>query len=374
MPAPDPLDEYPIHQAPLSMRQPASSDRNFYDRCIMHCFSPDGSVLLMTGVGVYPNLGVMDAYATVRRGMTQVSVRASDPIGPDRMVQEVGPIRIEVLEPLRRLRAVCDAPERGLAFDLTYQATYEALEEPLHIMRAGSRVILEGCRFVQLGTWEGVITMQGEDIPVTPGQWRGDRDRSWGIRPVGEAEPAGRPVRHPDAGIWWVWAPLHLPAGGLMVVAQEDMAGQRSLNQAVRLAPLTAGGAEEQLGWPRFEMTYRPGTRYPQRATIQMATADGTAVAAEVEPVNGISLNIGCGYGADPEWAHGQWKGEGWVDSSVYDLADPEVAARSSFSLIDHVAKVRVGDQEGMGIFEHGCLGRHDPSGFMGWESMGPAL
>ena len=374
MPVPDPLDEYPIHQAPLSMRQPATSDRNFYDRCIMHCFSPDGSVLLMTGVGVYPNLGIMDAYATVRRGMTQVSVRASDPIGSDRMVQEVGPIRIEVLEPLRRLRAVCDAPERGLAFDLTYQATCEALEEPLHIMRAGSRVILEGCRFVQLGTWEGVITMRGEDITVTPGQWRGDRDRSWGIRPVGEAEPAGRPVRHPDAGIWWVWAPLHLPSGGLLVVAQEDMAGQRSLNQAVRLAPLTPGGAEEQLGWPRFEVDYRPGTRYPERATIHMTTPDGTAVAAEVEPVNGISLNIGCGYGADPEWAHGQWRGEGWVDSSIYDLADVEVAARSSFSLIDHVAKVRVGDEEGMGIFEHGCLGRHDPSGFKGWESMEPAL
>ena len=374
MPVPDPLDEYPIHQAPVSMRQPATSDRNFYDRCIMHCFSPDGSVLLMTGVGVYPNLGVMDAYATVRRGMTQVSVRASDPIGSHRMVQEVGPIRIEVLEPLRRLRTVCDAPDRGLAFDLTYEATYEALEEPLHIMRAGARVILEGCRFVQLGTWEGVITLQGEDIPVTPGQWRGDRDRSWGIRPVGESEPPGRPLRHPDAGIWWVWAPLHLPTGGLMVVAQEDTAGQRSLNQAVRLAPLSAGGAEEQLGWPRFEMTYRPGTRYPERATIHMATPDGTAVAAEIEPVNGVSLNIGCGYGADPEWAHGQWKGEGWVDSSVYDLSDPEVAARSSFSLIDHVAKVRVGDQEGMGIFEHGCLGRHDPSGFEGWESMEPAL
>ena len=56
------------------------------------------------------------------------------------------------------------------------------------------------------------------------------------------------------------------------------------------------------------------------------------------------------------------------------ELPVPEVAARSSFSLIDNVAKVRVGDQEGMGIFEHGCLGRHDPSGFEGWESMEPAL
>ncbi|MHB1924538.1 MAG: hypothetical protein ACYCSJ_07600 [Acidimicrobiales bacterium] len=374
MPVPDPLDEYPIHQAAVSMRQPATSDRNFYDRCIMHCFSPDGSVLLMTGVGIYPNLGVMDAYATIRRGPTQISVRASDPLGPDRLAQVVGPIRIEVVEPLRRLRAICDAPERGLAFDLSYEATTEALEEPLHVMRSGGRVILEGRRFVQLGTWQGSISMEGEDMTVTAGHWLGDRDRSWGIRPVGEAEPTGRPLRHPDAGIWWVWAPLHLPTSGLMVVAQEEMDGHRSLNQAVRFGTLASGGGEQQLGWPRFQIRYRPGTRHPDRVSVQMTGADGTPVEAQIVPVNGISLNIGCGYGADPEWTHGQWKGEGWVDSSRYDLSDPDVVARSAFSLIDHVATVRIGDEEGMGIFEHGCLGRHDPSGFAGWESMEAGL
>lgn len=30
---PVPLDEYPIHQVPLSLEQMASSDRNAYDRC-----------------------------------------------------------------------------------------------------------------------------------------------------------------------------------------------------------------------------------------------------------------------------------------------------------------------------------------------------
>ena len=29
---PDPLDEYPIHQVPLSMARTETSDRNFYDR------------------------------------------------------------------------------------------------------------------------------------------------------------------------------------------------------------------------------------------------------------------------------------------------------------------------------------------------------
>ena len=30
----DPLDELPIHQAPLPMRYVTTSDRHFYDRCI----------------------------------------------------------------------------------------------------------------------------------------------------------------------------------------------------------------------------------------------------------------------------------------------------------------------------------------------------
>ena len=68
---PSPLDEYPIHQAPLSMRHVATSDRNFYDRCIFQAHDRTGDVLLITGLGVYPNLGVIDAFAVVRRGDIQ---------------------------------------------------------------------------------------------------------------------------------------------------------------------------------------------------------------------------------------------------------------------------------------------------------------
>ena len=241
MSVPDPLDEYPIHQAPLSMRFPTTSDRNFYDRCIMHCFSPDGSTYLITGVGVYPNLGVIDAYATARHGDTQVAVRASDALGRDRMSQTVGPIRIEVEEPLRRLRTVCEGD--ALAFDLVYDAASEAFEEPRHLMWSGNRVTLDGCRFVQTGRWTGTVSIQGQDIQAggTAGEaWSGDRDRSWGIRPVGEAETPGRSFRDPAAGIWWCWVPLRFEDHTIMVIAQEDVRGRRTLTEAVRAAKIRA--------------------------------------------------------------------------------------------------------------------------------------
>ncbi|MFD4183913.1 hypothetical protein ACFWPB_22890, partial [Rhodococcus sp. NPDC058514] len=75
---PVPLDEFPVHQAPLSMAHVATSDRNFYDRCYFNAHDRTGDVFLVTGLGVYPNLGVVDAFATVRRGGSQTAVRFSD--------------------------------------------------------------------------------------------------------------------------------------------------------------------------------------------------------------------------------------------------------------------------------------------------------
>ena len=40
--------------------------------------------------------------------------------------------------------------------------------------------------------------------------------------------------------------------------------------------------------------------------------------------------------------------------------------------MIDHVGRATIDGQEGWGLFEHGCFGRHDPSGFTGYESVAP--
>src|SRR3954454_12208695 len=101
---PVPLDEYPVYQVPLSMKYVATGDRNAYDRCIFHVLDHEGRALLILGLGVYPNLGVIDAYATLRLGDDLHALRASDALGDDRMNLEVGPLRITVEEPLHRLR------------------------------------------------------------------------------------------------------------------------------------------------------------------------------------------------------------------------------------------------------------------------------
>ena len=44
-----PLDDYPIHQTPLSMAYVATSDRNFYDRYYLCGFANDGSTCSSPG-------------------------------------------------------------------------------------------------------------------------------------------------------------------------------------------------------------------------------------------------------------------------------------------------------------------------------------
>jgi hypothetical protein len=365
---PHPLDEYPIHQAPVSMRHVATSDRNFYDRSYLNAHDRTGDVFLITGLGVYPNLGVVDAFVTVRRGDTQWAVRCSDALGDERMDQRVGPYRIEVVEPLRTLRLVCEADEHGIGLDLTWRGSHPPVDEPLHVMRTGTRDIIRGCRFAQVGTWEGVLRVGGEEIVVDPDTWVGTRDRSWGIRPVGEPDPAGRwATDEPMEGFWWLYCPLRFEDFAVIVIAQELPDGHRTLNAASRVWP---DGREEQLGWPRFDITYRPGSRHPERTCIYLDSRDDGPISIEVTTLGSIALNVGAGYGGDPDWSHGRWMGRGHVEGAVYDLKDPEIAGRATITVVDHVARATLDDREGFGLFEHASFGRHDPSGFADWGSV----
>ena len=97
-----PLDEYPIHQAPLPVTWAASSDRNFSDRSYFNAHDRTGDIFCILGHGYYPNLGTKDAFFLVRRGDTQTAVHFGDPIDDDRLNQHVGAYTCEVIEPLHR--------------------------------------------------------------------------------------------------------------------------------------------------------------------------------------------------------------------------------------------------------------------------------
>jgi hypothetical protein len=240
-------------------------------------------------------------------------------------------------------------------------------------MRQGGRVILDAQRFAQVGTWSGSLRVHGEELAVTADRWVGTRDRSWGIRPVGEAEPPGRQAAEPDPafGFWWTYVPLRFDDYAVVVIAQEDGDGERLLTEAVRVWGDAGAPRVEQLGFPEVEVRYRSGTRHPEGATIHLGRR-GRELALDVDTLGYVALNCGPGYGGDPDWSHGQWRGRAWTEGVTVDLDDPAVVGRVPFGVVDHVARARCDGAEGWGMFEHGTFGRHRPSGFDDWGSVAP--
>ena len=165
-PVPGPLDEYPIHQTPLPIDRVASSDRNFYDRCYFNVHDRSGDIFLVTGLGVYPNLEVIDAYATARRGNRQWTVQFSDALAGRSLDQQVGGYRIDVLDLLRQLGLSCQAPDGGIEFELRWTAAFPAVPEEPHLLLAGRRPIVDASRFSQ--SWAAGMGGCGWEIASSP--------------------------------------------------------------------------------------------------------------------------------------------------------------------------------------------------------------
>ncbi|MFE5541363.1 hypothetical protein [Streptomyces sp. NPDC056492] len=357
------------------MKHLVTGDRNAYDRCIFHVFDHAGRAVLILGLGVYPNAGVIDAYATLRTGDELLAVRASDALTDDRMNLSVGPLRITVDEPLKRITLRCDpdpADPDGLSYDIAWNAEFPAVWEPHHVQRRGDRLMLEGRRFVQAGHVTGTIRAKGEEYALTPGEWTGTRDRSWGVRPI-PGEDGGRAAEeHRPEGFHWLWIPVRFEDRFLMVIAQEDADGHRTLSEAVQVFPEDSGRHDVQLGWPQTEIRYRPGTRHPESAVVHLSDPARKPLELGVEILNSSPLAVGAGYPPASDWQHGSWQGRGWTDRRVYDLSDPAAHPMAAFGVTDHSARFTLDGRTGFGIFEHGSFGRHDPSGFTDYGSVAP--
>src|ERR1700690_1809470 len=237
------MDDYPIHQIAAPIRHVGTSDRNFYDRYYFNLHGSTDELFMVIGMGQYPNLATQAAFACVCSNGKQRVLRASKELG-DRMDTTVGPFRVEVIEPLHRVRVVGEGTGHPLAFDLTWTGAIPAFEEPQHFVRSHDRVMFDSHRFAQTGFWEGTLEVEGKTVNVTPDRWKGTRDRSWGVRPVGEAEPAGVRGTTPSMAGMWNYAPMQFDDYSLLYIVQEEPTGHRALEEAVRIWNDPARGHE----------------------------------------------------------------------------------------------------------------------------------
>jgi len=365
-----PLDEYLVHQIPDPVDHVYTDNPNFYDRYYFNLHSSGDELFLVTGLGQYPNLGVTDAFASISKGGTQHTVRSSRPLGTNRLDTSVGPLRVEVVEGLRTLRVVCEPNEWGVAFDLKFEGFVRALEEPKSFTRDGDRIVQETFRFAQVGTWEGILKVDGDTYEVTPDRWQGARDHSWGIRRVGKPDPNPTPPSGP-VGFFHQWMPIQFDDHMLKITIDEDYSGQRVQEEAVRVWS-DPSRPDEQLGRPEITVAYVPGTREIASSEVSFSGPGAADLRIRVTPLRTVYLKGGSGYSYDGYWGHGIDHGKLVVEGVTHDVESAEGRAALCW-LNETLSRYDASDgRVGYGMHENMVIGVYQPGGFDTFAAVAP--
>lgn len=360
-----PLDDFPIHQVPRPITTPASTDRHAYGRYWFGALHRAGEFQIEAAFGRYANLGVTDCSLSIARNGEQHSFHASREAPLDPTDLTIGPFRLEVLEPMRRLRISVDDNETGIAADLTWRARTGSLLEDHTEMHSGARVMIDMARFIQFGTWSGTVTADGTTTTVDPDDVVGVRDRSWGIRPVGEPAP-GRPTQHGPT--CWLWAPIHFDVECRVIGWFQHVGGEFWRADGHRIPVLDPVPPTIEADHPDVfrtepvgqDVEFEPGSRMIRRASFDVRTPTGVETMT-VETLHRFHMR-GLGY-ANPEWGHGVWHGDLEVGAEHWRFADLD-PLDPFHQHVHHVVRAEVGGREGVGLLEQILYGPHSQFGF----------
>jgi hypothetical protein len=357
-----PFDDYPIHQTPAPIAQPVSADPNHYDRYWCNGYDRDATFFLGGAMGHYPNRGVVDAAFSVVHDGVEHSVFASGRM-PDDRATEIGPLRIEIVEPLRTLRYVVADNDHGLTADVIFRARTEAIEEPRQQIVRNNVPMMDYTRLTQWGTWEGTITLPtGTTLDLDPARTYATRDRSWGVRGVGQQAPTN--FEPAPMQVFWLWAPLHFDDRCTHLALFERADGERWLEQALVVPILPDRSEPEHLARSEYRIEWMPGRREMAGASITLRWRDGTALPTiEFERCFTFRMR-GIGY-SHPRFAHGSNHGALEVGGESIALADFDPEDPASIH-VQTLCRVRMGDDEGVGVLEQLAFGPHVPTGLTG--------
>ncbi len=365
------LDDFPCHQTSDPIAHAASSDPNRYDRYFFNGHRKDSSLFFAVAMGLYPNRQVIDASLSViehdGNDGVQTSVNASGIAPLDRMTTTVGPINVEIVEPLHKLRiTVTKTAKLGIAAELTFTSRTAAIQEPKFNWSFENRVIFDYTRMTQFGTWSGWIEIDGRHHVIADSDTWGCRDRSWGVRPVGEALNTGAP-----GGIsqfFWLWGPTNFDDGAMHFSVNENGAGER-WHYTASQSPLGAG-AHTTFRDARQSISWDPGSRNAASARVELhhhRVSEGITT-LDYRPLYPFYM-LGIGY-THPSFGHGRWHGTLDVNEEQFALSacDPADFKHFHIQALSEVTMTRPDGSVsiGQGILEQYVIGAHEPSGFTG--------
>ncbi len=376
-----PDDERFNHQIADTFATVGVSDPSWTEKVCAMVAKRDGSIQLGFGMGKFTNRNVLDGYAGLSRGVEQITVRASRRLFPQPDLTSVGPIRYEILEPMKRIRFALRANEcQPLAFDWMYEAVLPPVTEERTHARAplGYRVNAELVRYHQIGTASGWMEIDGERHEIDPDEWVSTRDHSWGVRydvgqPPTDVDPFD-PI--PEMAFQMIWCPVLMadPDGtpwGLFLHLV-DLKGFGRAQRTVTGAIEHLDGRVERMADIRPDLTYDPLNRRLLGGEVAVTLENGALrrFQMDVPPTTGFLLGSGLYFG----WRghhYGEWRGDLHVDGErLVDCSDPDLA-RELHQIRDTFVHVRDLDTgaEGWGNCQPIVSGAHPSLGLTGESS-----
>jgi hypothetical protein len=219
----------PILDASHDFAHAVEGDTAWSESYYFNGYDPAADAGLFTRIGVRPNEGTIDVglsawlpgdrIANVRGVREQAVMTDSD--------LEVGGVRYDRLEPMRRWRITADADaevlplgtarsggdgreaQRGrLVVDLTFTSLIPPIgtdgsgrSRPSEDTSASTAATVGKGHLEQAGTWTGTIALDGDTWTLDPATARGNRDKSWGPRRWGGPR-------------MWRWFSINIPGAG----------------------------------------------------------------------------------------------------------------------------------------------------------------
>jgi hypothetical protein len=356
------FDDYPIHQVPLPVAHPGTSDRNFYDRYFFNGYLPESEVFFGAAMGLYPNRRVIDAAFSIVHNGRQKNLYASGRAPFERSSTTVGPITVEVVKPMEQLRVIVESSD-GLEADLLFNARTVAVEEARQTMSVDNVAFVDMTRMTQAGSWSGWVSVDGTRIEIDPSITWGTRDRSWGIRPIGE--PAGGAPASTPPQLFWLWGPANFADEAVFVACFDNAEGtkdyQHSVTTPIRSHAddpvLDPGGIGTLYRDVDIKIDWEPGTRRARRALLTLSP-HGKG------PPRSVSYDVmfpfqmaGLGYG-HPTRRHGAWQGELSLHSDEWLLANIDPTAAHNIH-VQNFCRVTLDGKVGWGVLEQLAIGPH---------------
>lgn len=326
------FDDYTIHQMSGPINRVETNGSTWFDRCIFEMFSLKDKVYMATGLGTYPNAGVMDAFGEIVHGTTQTNVRVSRRLHNDRESHKIGPLAFKVIKPLEKWSMHLGKNEFGLSFDLEWKGAYAPVKiRDVRYPRPGGGPDMVWTHFFQNVIFNGEIVIGGKVIPVK--DWRGARDRSWGERRLFDGE----------YGLY-LW--LHMPFSdyGVDVFYQELADGT---NWYCDGALTYANGDQVRIVDMRHGLEFEQGSVRPISGKLVLVHPDGSETVIKCKRLfQGGSL-LGAGY----KWRMGFDVGESHIEGDSWDI-NAEHTLGMPADTTDQICQYDNGKEKCQGVFE----------------------